>query len=403
MLGFSIAFVVAEVIPLFLITLFTVIAYDLGAGEQAIWLPPPRVNALGLSKGDVLRRIDFAGAFLAIAGVTLFLVGLNWGNQPYPWSSAHVVACLTIGLGLLGLFGVYEKFGATYPLFPGALVQHRRLFVGISFLCLTSGVNFIPVYTVYGASFRDAGIYLLPIGFCIAGGAIISAVLMTVFQKGIPWILLFFCVIQTVGLGSMAAIDPDDITTAWAPLVIGLLGVGGVLLPSQVVFSIISPDELIGTSIALSIVIRSLGQVIGVSMFYNLFHQHIQHLATTNLQIFSLPAIVNGFDPGRDPVGRTTELITTLTAGPFAAYAHRFNITDPANIAAIQQAGHNLYKSAFPELYLVSIAFGGAAIMSCFFLAGYVLWIDRGARARRSLTVNYRISEFINDNVAVHL
>ncbi|PBP21773.1 C6 finger domain-containing protein, partial [Diplocarpon rosae] len=205
---------------------------------------------------------------------------------------------------------------------------------------------------------------------------------MTAFKQGIHWILLFFCVMQTAGLGSMAAIDPDDINTAWAPLVIGLLGVGGVLLPSQVVFSIISPDELIGTSIALSIVIRSLGQVIGVSMFYNLFHKHIQDLATTNLKIFSLPAIVNGFDPGPDPVGHTTELITTLTAGPFAAYAHRFNITDPAHIAAIQQAGHNLYKGAFPELYLVSIAFGGAAIISCFFLAG--------------------ISQFINDNVAVH-
>jgi hypothetical protein len=41
----------------------------------------------------------------------------------------------------------------------------------------------IQVYTVYGASFREAGVYLLPIGFCIAGGAVISAVLMTVFKK----------------------------------------------------------------------------------------------------------------------------------------------------------------------------------------------------------------------------
>merc|ERR1711977_795021 len=327
MLGFSISFVVAEVIPLFLITLFTVIAYDLNSGDKAIWLivaqfiavgstvpfvgplvdllgrkwttlvsllftvvsmillgttqniagaiasmvisgmgigiqlltsiaavtelvpvsqrgitigyivmgfmpfapaslygqllaehswryvplvigvlalvgfviiaiwykPPPRVNSLGLTKRQVLGRIDFIGAFLAISGVTLFLVGLNWGEQPYAWNSAHVVACMTVGLGL---------------------------FV-ICFLCLTSGVNFIPVvvfwtiqcYTVYGASFRDAGIWLLPIGFCIAGGAIISAGLMTVFKTKIHWILLGFCVIQTAGLGSVAAADPDNINT----------------------------------------------------------------------------------------------------------------------------------------------------------------------------------------------
>ncbi len=168
----------------------------------------------------------------------------------------------------------------------------------------------------------------------------------------------------------MAAADPDDVNTVWAPLIIGLLGVGGVLLPSQVVFSIISPETLIGTSIALSIVIRAIGQVVGVSMFYNIFHSHIEHRAMNNLTIFTLPAILNGFNPGSDPKAATTTLITTLTAGPFSEYAHNFNITDPVNIAAIQQAGHELYKTAFPELYLVSIAFGGAAIISCFFLTG---------------------------------
>ncbi|KAL5325517.1 hypothetical protein ACEPPN_006644 [Leptodophora sp. 'Broadleaf-Isolate-01'] len=525
MLGFSISFVVAEVIPLFLITLFTVIAYDLNSGDMAIWLlvaqfiavgstvpfvgplvdllgrklttlisllftvvsmillgltpniagaiaamaisgmsigiqlltsiaavtelvpisqrgltigyivmgfmpfapaslygqliaehswryvpvvigglaligfviiaiwykPPPRINSLGLSKREVLGRIDFIGAFLSISGVTLFLVGLNWGNQPYPWNSAHVIACITIGLVLLIVFVIYEKFVAKYPLFPGELVQHKRLFFVICFLCLTSGVNFIPVvvfwviqvYTVYGASFHEAGIWLLPIGFCIAGGAIISAGLMTVFRTKIQWILLFFCVIQTAGLGSMAAIDPENINTAWAPLIIGLIGVGGVLLPSQVVFSIISPETLIGTSIALSIVVRAIGQVVGVSMFYNLFHKHIEDRALGNLTIFTLPAITHGFNPGLHPIEATTELITTLTAGPFSEYARNFNITDAVDIAAIQQAGHELYKTAYPELYLVSIAFGGAAIISCFFLHG--------------------IADFINENVAVHL
>ena len=44
----------------------------------------------------------------------------------------------------------------------------------------------------------------------------------------------------------MAAIDPENIHTAWGPLIVGTLGVSGVLLPSQAAFSIISPDGLIG-------------------------------------------------------------------------------------------------------------------------------------------------------------
>lgn len=174
----------------------------------------------------------------------------------------------------------------------------------------------------------------------------------------------------------MAAIDPENVNTAFAPLILGLIGVGGVLLPSQVVFSIISPETLIGTSIALSIVVRAFGQVIGVSMFYNLFHKHIEDRALNNLTIFTLPAITHGFNPGLDPVASTTKLITTLTAGPFSAYAHQFNITGAENIAAIQHAGHELYKTAYPEIYLVSIAFGGAAIVSCFFLHGYVITLN---------------------------
>lgn len=124
----------------------------------------------------------------------------------------------------------------------------------------------------------------------------------------------------------MAAIDPEDLSTAWAPLIIGLIGVGGVLLPSQIIFSIISPHDLIGTSVSLSIVIRSMGQVIGVSMFYNIFKQHLTDRATNQPMLFALPALDNGltFSATQDPVAVLTALITTLAAGPLSAYAHLF-------------------------------------------------------------------------------
>jgi len=176
----------------------------------------------------------------------------------------------------------------------------------------------------------------------------------------------------------MAATDPENIKTAWAPMVFGLIGVGGVLLPSQVIFSIITPDELLGTGVALSIVIRMIGQVVGVSMFYNIFHQHAVTNAT---KYFAIPAIEAGFDS----VASITDLATTLTAGPLSAYAHMFPqlANSPAKIAALQLAGHEMYKHCFPILYLISIAFGGTAIISSFFLRD--------------------INKYMNDHVAVLL
>ena len=369
----------------------------------AIWYkPPPRANAIGLSKMQCLGRMDFVGAVLGIGGITVFLVGLNWGGQEHAWSSAYVIATLTVGLAFLVAFGFWEKFGAKHPMFPGRLAsKHPRIFITICWLCVTSGINYIPVimfwtirvYTVYGASFSQAGVYLLPIGFCIAGGAILSAVLITIFKKRIQWVLMFFCFLQTAGksstcstqihllmivfkgLGCMAATDPNNIHTAWGPLIVGLLGVGGVLLPSQVVFSIISPDDIIGTSVALSIVIRAIGQVIGVSMFYNVFKTQVTQRATNDLSLIAIPALSNGLKVGNpaDLVPTITNLITALAAGPFSNYAHLFpGIDTPTQIANIQTAAHNLYTPVFQLLYFISIAWGAAAIISCLFLYGYV-------------------------------
>jgi hypothetical protein len=177
----------------------------------------------------------------------------------------------------------------------------------------------------------------------------------------------------------MATADPENINTMWAPLTFGLFGVGGVLLPSQVVFSIISPPELIGASVALSIVVRSIGQVVGVSMFYNVFKQKVTASVYNNIENFVVPvASVVGFN-----TAAITDVVITLASGPFEAYAHVYNITSQSKIDQIVQGGHDVYKVCFPPLYLISVAFGGAAIMSFFFLAD--------------------IRKFINEHVAVNL
>jgi hypothetical protein len=168
----------------------------------------------------------------------------------------------------------------------------------------------------------------------------------------------------------MAAVDPENISTVWAPMIFGLIGVGGVLLPSQVVFSIITPDELIGTGVALSIVIRMLGQVIGISMFYNVFSNQVKKKA---VEYLAFPAISVGFDS----VAAITELATTLTAGPLSSHISLFpQIDTPEKYNTIVTAGHELFKHCFPILYLIAIAFGGAAIISSFFLADINQYID---------------------------
>jgi hypothetical protein len=44
------------------------------------YFPPPRVNSAGLSKKEIIGRIDFVGGFLSITGLIIFLAGLQWGG-----------------------------------------------------------------------------------------------------------------------------------------------------------------------------------------------------------------------------------------------------------------------------------------------------------------------------------
>jgi hypothetical protein len=44
------------------------------------YFPPPRVNAEGLSRREILSRVDYVGGLLSIIGLILFLAGLQWGG-----------------------------------------------------------------------------------------------------------------------------------------------------------------------------------------------------------------------------------------------------------------------------------------------------------------------------------
>lgn len=44
------------------------------------YFPPPRVNSAGLTRAEIIDRVDFVGGFLSITGLIVFLAGLQWGG-----------------------------------------------------------------------------------------------------------------------------------------------------------------------------------------------------------------------------------------------------------------------------------------------------------------------------------
>jgi len=53
------------------------------------YFPPPRVNAEGLTRKEVIKRIDYVGGFLSITGMILFMTGLQYGGYQVRYQLRH--------------------------------------------------------------------------------------------------------------------------------------------------------------------------------------------------------------------------------------------------------------------------------------------------------------------------
>ncbi|KAJ6151301.1 hypothetical protein N7470_007895 [Penicillium chermesinum] len=171
------------------------------------YFPPPRANSLGLTRREIIGRVDYVGGFLSITGLVVFLAGLQWGGYQYPWSSAHVLAPLIIGFFLLIAFGFWEVYGAKYPIFPSRLKQEPRTLGLTLVITFISGANFFSVlmfwptesFNVYGHDPISVGVRSLPIGFGILAGACIVLVLLSVFRGNNKELLIISSVLMTAG------------------------------------------------------------------------------------------------------------------------------------------------------------------------------------------------------------
>ena len=106
---------------------------------------PPKYDQLhvhGKTIKQQLIEFDWIGLALYLAGVVLFLIGLSWGGQAYPWTSAHVLATLIVGLLTLVAFGFYEGFLAQ-KVSKGVPIMPPRIFKNIGYTAIVICVSLL--------------------------------------------------------------------------------------------------------------------------------------------------------------------------------------------------------------------------------------------------------------------
>ncbi|KAL8850235.1 MAG: hypothetical protein Q9221_004834 [Calogaya cf. arnoldii] len=342
------------------------------------YFPPPRVNSKGFSKMQILKQVDFVGGFLSVAGMLLFMAGLQWGGYQYPWRSAHVLAPLLIGAALLAAFCVWEWKFAQYPMFPARLKQNPRILILTLIITFISGANFFSVllfwptqaYNVYGQDPIGVGLRGVPIGFSILVGAFVVLWLLSVFRGHNRELMIGSSILMTAGIGALACARAGNLHQLWGLLVIAGLGIGGIVVPASIITIIICPDDLIATVAALTLAIRVIGGAIGYTTYYNVFinkfvanaEHYIGGAMVTRLNITSVPVITHAIEL----TGASLLEDIRLLPGLQSELAYQ----------TVVKAGQIAFAESYKWVYLVSIAFGGISILASCFLGNIDQYMD---------------------------
>ncbi|PFH61102.1 hypothetical protein XA68_18256 [Ophiocordyceps unilateralis] len=231
-----------------------------------------------------LKAVDFAGILLALAGVTVVILGLTWGGREYAWNSSHVIATLAVGSAVSVAFVLWQWKGPRYPLVPLHMFKSRI----VNGACLTMAINgwnfvtqvyYVPSFyqLVYGYSATKAGAMLLPI-------TVVQTVSSTLSGLVVHWVgryrecILFGWLCWAVGLGLMSTLDETtgmDKQIGYAVL-IGI-GVGNTLQPALIATQAGVERRDMAVVTSFRNFVRNLGSTLGLAVSGTIINNIMAH------------------------------------------------------------------------------------------------------------------------------
>lgn len=107
-----------------------------------LYNPPPRPLQKSLTQKEKLQRLDWVAYTLLAIGIVLFTVALSWAKNPYPWTSARVLAPFFVGIAFLAAFVIHQGFFKKDGLVHHQLFSNDRNFALALFIIFVDGMVF---------------------------------------------------------------------------------------------------------------------------------------------------------------------------------------------------------------------------------------------------------------------
>lgn len=346
--------------------------------------PPPRVLQLTLTQREKFKRLDWVGICVLPVGVTLFVVGLTWSDNPYSWTNAHILAPFLIGCVILVGLVIYEVRFKKYGIFHRDLFTNDRNFAIAIFAILVEGVTFFAANNFFPLEISvlfETDPVMVGLRFSVAflasfTGGFIASVYCS-WNKQIRWPLVasFLCFSIFNGMrnpkskqysqylqsarfvAGMISIDLGSSKAVWAYTLFLGLGLGGCLTLVVVAAQFSAPPALISLSSGLLIAFRSLGASVGLPVYGAIFNSQLTKKLPADIAAEVLPL---GLSPNSLP-----SFIAALSASNHTALATVPGVT-PEIIRAGAQGLKTAYLKSFRAINITALALSIIAVISEF-------------------------------------
>ncbi|MEI6362924.1 MAG: MDR family MFS transporter [Actinomycetes bacterium] len=228
---------------------------------------------LQVPKKRVNHVIDYFGAVLLVAGVSMLLLIFEWGGNRYDWNSPTIIGMGIVTLGLLVGF-VLRELRVPEPIVPMALFKNPvfRVTSIIGFivgLAMFGAIVFMPLFlqVVQGSSPTQAGLQLLPMMAGLLIASIVSGRLISLIGRYKIFPIIGMA-LATIGMYLLSTIQVD--TPYWQlALYLFILGLGIGNVMQVLIIAVqnsVNPRD-VGVATSGSTFFRSVGGTIGTALF----------------------------------------------------------------------------------------------------------------------------------------
>ena len=324
-----------------------------------------------IKRPDAARNIDYLGAAVFAAAISLILIGLtNKGTGE--WTDPAVGGLILAGLLITAVF-IWIESRAADPIVPLGLFRIRNFSVSVTAMFFAAfgffgAVIFLPrwLQTVGGASATISGYNLLP----LVGGLIVSATMsgQIVARTGKYKILMLVSLVMlAVGLALMTSLTAETPRPVlWFWMVIAGLGIG----PSFAVFTLVVQNSVnaarIGVATASLTFFQQIGGTIGLTLAGSLLATRLVSEIPKQLVAAGVPQqVVDGFAGGGgvDLTG-TGDLGQRILASVPAAQQPQIAPLIPAIVHAIYEA----FSIAIAATFWVGVVGAVIAVIAVAFM-----------------------------------